>query len=74
MNGWRLPAGDLACAEVVDHVLERLELTHVSGSAAGVLSHGQQRRLEVGMALAARPAPCSSTSRPPAWAWTIWAQ
>ncbi|WP_042878619.1 ABC transporter ATP-binding protein [Cupriavidus necator] len=55
MNGWRLAAGDLACAQVVDQVLERLELTRVAGSAAGVLSHGQQRRLEVGMALAARP-------------------
>ena len=55
MNAWRPPTGDLACAEIVGQVLERLELTHVSGSAAGVLSHGQQRRLEVGMALAARP-------------------
>ncbi|NOV22574.1 ABC transporter ATP-binding protein [Cupriavidus necator] len=55
MSGWRLPVGALACGEVVDQVLERLELTRVADSAAGVLSHGQQRRLEVGMALAARP-------------------
>jgi branched-chain amino acid transport system ATP-binding protein len=55
MNGWRLPAGELACGEIVDQVLERLELMRVADSAAGVLSHGQQRRLEVGMALAARP-------------------
>ncbi|MBY4946234.1 ABC transporter ATP-binding protein [Cupriavidus respiraculi] len=55
LNCWRLPVGDLARAEVVDQVLERLDLTRVAGAAAGVLSHGQQRRLEVGMALAARP-------------------
>ncbi|QET04430.1 ABC transporter ATP-binding protein [Cupriavidus pauculus] len=55
MSGWRLPTGDLACAGIVDQILARLELAHVASSAAGVLSHGQQRRLEVGMALAARP-------------------
>jgi len=55
MSGWRLPTGELACTEVVDQVLDRLELSHVANAAAGVLSHGQQRRLEVGMALAARP-------------------
>ncbi|MEM5275864.1 ABC transporter ATP-binding protein [Cupriavidus taiwanensis] len=55
MSGWRLPVGALACGEVVDQVLDRLELARVADSAAGVLSHGQQRRLEVGMALAARP-------------------
>ena len=40
---------------IVDDVLERLGLQRFADTAAGVLSHGQQRRLEVGMALAARP-------------------
>ena len=40
---------------IADEVMERLELTHVSERAAGELSHGQQRRLEVGMAVAAKP-------------------
>ena len=39
----------------VDEVLTRLELTDIAGRAAGELSHGQQRRLEVGMAMAAKP-------------------
>ncbi len=34
---------------------ERLDLTRVALRAAGELSHGQQRRLEVGMAMAASP-------------------
>lgn len=34
---------------------ERLALTAVTSRLAGELSHGQQRRLEVGMALASRP-------------------
>ncbi|ESJ25329.1 ABC transporter [Cupriavidus sp. HPC(L)] len=55
MNCWRRPVGELACTETVERVLERLELTRVAGAVAGALSHGQQRRLEVGMALAARP-------------------
>jgi branched-chain amino acid transport system ATP-binding protein len=36
-------------------VLERLGLARYADTPAGNLSHGQQRRLEVGMALAARP-------------------
>jgi branched-chain amino acid transport system ATP-binding protein len=54
-NGWRPPEGALACRETVDDVLGRLGLERFAASAAGALSHGQQRRLEVGMALAARP-------------------
>ena len=41
--------------EVVDGILERLGLKRVAALTAGTLSHGQQRRLEIGMALAARP-------------------
>ncbi|KDP84375.1 ABC transporter ATP-binding protein [Cupriavidus basilensis] len=55
MDCWRRPLGQLACADTVDSVLQRLELTRVANAEAGTLSHGQQRRLEVGMALAARP-------------------
>jgi len=55
LNAWKPPRGTLAHADVVDSVLERLALQRFAGTAAGALSHGQQRRLEVGMALAARP-------------------
>jgi branched-chain amino acid transport system ATP-binding protein len=38
-----------------DAALERLGLTHVAGRPAGLLSHGDQRLLEVAMALAQQP-------------------
>lgn len=41
--------------EVADSVLERLALTSEANTAAGDLSHGRQRVLEVGMALCAKP-------------------
>jgi branched-chain amino acid transport system ATP-binding protein len=52
---WHPPEGRRALAEAVDPILERLGLSARAGDAASALSHGQQRRLEVGMALAARP-------------------
>jgi branched-chain amino acid transport system ATP-binding protein len=55
MNCWSPPDGPRANAETVSHVLERVGLERLADTAAGILSHGQQRRLEVGMALAARP-------------------
>ncbi len=55
MNCWRAPVGELACTQIVDEVLQRIGLERLANTAAGELSHGQQRRLEVGMALAARP-------------------
>ncbi|AGK49800.1 ABC transporter family protein [Burkholderia thailandensis MSMB121] len=55
LNAWKPPRGALAHDDTVDGVLERLALQRFAGTAAGALSHGQQRRLEVGMALAARP-------------------
>lgn len=42
--------------ELINSVVERVGLKHCLNSLSGQLSHGQQRRLEVGMALAARPA------------------
>ena len=42
-------------AEKGDAALERLGLTHVAGRPAGLLSHGDQRLLEVAMALAQQP-------------------
>ncbi len=38
-----------------DEALERLGLTAIAGRSAGLLSHGDQRLLEVAMALAQRP-------------------
>ncbi|MFP3624409.1 ATP-binding cassette domain-containing protein, partial [Burkholderia sp. SIMBA_051] len=51
LNAWTPPRGALTHADTVDSVLERLALQRFSEVSAGALSHGQQRRLEVGMAL-----------------------
>ncbi|QHJ00840.1 ATP-binding cassette domain-containing protein [Xylophilus rhododendri] len=55
MNCWRAPVGDLSAGDTVAEVLQRVGLERLAGTAASELSHGQQRRLEVGMALAAKP-------------------
>jgi branched-chain amino acid transport system ATP-binding protein len=55
LNAWTPPRGALEHRDTVDAILERLALHRQASTLAGVLSHGQQRRLEVGMALAARP-------------------
>ena len=52
---WRAVSERDAAFAVVDALLARLDLAGVAGRPAGELSHGQQRRLEVGMAMAARP-------------------
>jgi branched-chain amino acid transport system ATP-binding protein len=36
-------------------LLERIRLTHIAGETVSSLSHGQQRQLEIGMALAGAP-------------------
>lgn len=54
-DSWFPPIGERAHHEVVDQVLQRMELTRWADAPTATLSHGQQRRLEVGMALAARP-------------------
>lgn len=53
--GWRSPDRTDAAAAVADELLGRFKLERVADRAAGLLSHGQQRRLEVAMALSARP-------------------
>ena len=45
-----------ALAQEEDRLLEMLELSADAGKPAGVLSHGQQQWLEIGMALALEPA------------------
>ena len=52
---WREPVGPRSRAATVDEVLQKVGLESLATALAGNLSHGQQRRLEVGMALAARP-------------------
>ena len=49
---WRSAEASKSVLETADAVIERLSLSHVATRAAGELSHGQQRRLEVGMAIA----------------------
>jgi branched-chain amino acid transport system ATP-binding protein len=52
---WHEPIGERACTETVARVLARVGLESFASALASNLSHGQQRRLEVGMALAAHP-------------------
>lgn len=55
---WQPFGGNAVFAEATrrgDEALERLGLTAVAGRQAGLLSHGDQRLLEVAMALAQRP-------------------
>jgi branched-chain amino acid transport system ATP-binding protein len=55
LDCWNTPTGKRSNRETVESVLARLGLEAHAHTPAGNLSHGQQRRLEVGMALAARP-------------------
>lgn len=52
---WHPPGRRAGIDAFVDSILERLGLQARGAVVAAALSHGQQRRLEVGMALAARP-------------------
>ena len=55
---WRPLGGGAVFTEAArrgDAALERLGLTHVANRPAGLLSHGDQRLLEVAMALAQQP-------------------
>ncbi len=55
LDPWTPLQGALTHREVIDAILERLALQRHASMLAGALSHGQQRHLEVGMALAAQP-------------------
>jgi branched-chain amino acid transport system ATP-binding protein len=50
-----LPASDQNIMRVAEAALERAGLFHGHGQIAGTLAHGQQRQLEIAMALAAAP-------------------
>jgi branched-chain amino acid transport system ATP-binding protein len=55
--GWSLlpPARSTRALDRVDNLLDRFALAHRADSLAGHLSHGEQRRLEIALALAAAP-------------------
>ena len=59
MRGAGNPMAAARCSRAAerrgDAALERLGLTHVAHRPAGLLSHGDQRLLEVAMALAQQP-------------------
>ncbi|MGH8674905.1 MAG: ABC transporter ATP-binding protein [Burkholderiales bacterium] len=44
-----------ATIQATDDILERVRLSHIAGELVVSLSHGQQRQLEIGMALAGAP-------------------
>jgi branched-chain amino acid transport system ATP-binding protein len=52
---WRSAESLRPAIEMAQALLERLNLSSVAERQVGELSHGQQRRLEVGMAIAAQP-------------------
>lgn len=52
---WRSAESNREALSIAAEVMERLDLARVARRPAGELSHGQQRRLEVGMAMASRP-------------------
>jgi branched-chain amino acid transport system ATP-binding protein len=56
MRRFLLPAGKSDCALArVDDLIDRFGLQAKTGELAGALSHGEQRRLEIAVALAAKP-------------------
>lgn len=52
---WRSARADAAAHAEADALLQRVGLAAVADRVAGELAHGEQRQLEVGLALAARP-------------------
>ena len=55
LNPWRRPELLRAACDSAEQLLLRLNLQAVAERLAAELSHGQQRRLEVGMAMAGQP-------------------
>jgi branched-chain amino acid transport system ATP-binding protein len=51
----RRPAPSHASRLATEELLERARLTHIADEAVANLAHGQQRQLEIGMALAGAP-------------------
>ncbi|HEU5295046.1 MAG TPA: ABC transporter ATP-binding protein [Burkholderiaceae bacterium] len=51
---WRASAGH-ASTRATNDLLDRVRLAHIADEAVSSLSHGQQRQLEIGMALAGAP-------------------
>ena len=51
---WRAPAAH-ASSVATEDILQRVRLDHLSHELVGNLAHGQQRQLEIGMALAGAP-------------------
>lgn len=51
---WRAPAGS-ASQRATDDLLNRARLSHLAHTRVSDLAHGQQRQLEIGMALAGAP-------------------
>lgn len=51
----RRPGMDSASQRATDELLERARLSHIAGEYVANLAHGQQRQLEIGMALAGAP-------------------
>ncbi len=49
------PGRNSATAQAADDLLERVRLTAIADQPVAALSHGQQRQLEIGMALAGAP-------------------
>ncbi len=52
---WRRAGANHASTRATDDLLERVRLSHIAGEPVSSLSHGQQRQLELGMALAGAP-------------------
>jgi branched-chain amino acid transport system ATP-binding protein len=51
----RRPGAGHATQRATDELLERARLAHIAGEVVANLAHGQQRQLEIGMALAGAP-------------------
>jgi branched-chain amino acid transport system ATP-binding protein len=52
---WRRPGPDHPSQRATDELLDRARLTHLAHELVANLAHGQQRQLEIGMALAGAP-------------------
>ena len=53
---WRRPDRDAAITGPANQLLQRVGLGELAQRKAGEIGHGEQRQLEIGMALASRPA------------------